>query len=245
MSSDGRSRKTVVRKILKGVVGLALLPLCWAASRTLFFLLRFVPLEYSSLWASWALPIGFLIAVLGFFLLPRSLRTYVLAHELTHAVWGLLMGAKIGKMRISKEGGYVELSKNNFLISLAPYFFPFYTIVVIAGWYGCGFFFDLTRYEPWWMAMIGLTWGFHGVFTLYMLSQKQSDVEENGCFFSYVIIYLANLFFIMLWMVMIGVPTCSDVWKFLIPESTMSYKFVWMLLLRGWDQFRTLSSQLA
>ena len=137
-----------MKKILKLLIGLGFLPLCWAASRTFFFLLQSRSVESSGL-LGWALPGGFLVSGFCFFILPQAFRTYVLGHELTHALWGMLMGAKIGKMKVGKEGGYVELSKSNFLVSLAPYFFPFYTAVVIAFWYAFAFFFDVSSGEVW------------------------------------------------------------------------------------------------
>jgi hypothetical protein len=126
-------------------------------------------------------------------------------------------------MKIGKNGGHVMLSKSNFIISLAPYFFPFYTGLVIALWVAAGCFLDLSAYEPWWLAAIGLTWGFHVTFTVYMLSQRQPDVQENGRLFSYVIIYLANLFFVALWVVMIGSPTFRGAWEFLNSETCTAY----------------------
>ena len=228
-----------MKKFLKLLIGFLLLPLCWAASRTLFFLLQSIPAE-SSGWAGWAVPIGFLISVLGFFLLPQAFRTYVLGHELTHALWALFMGAKVGKMKVGKEGGHVELSKSNFIISLAPYFFPFYTGLVIALWYGAGAFFDVTPYESWWLVVVGLTWGFHVTFTIYMLSQRQPDVQENGRLFSYVIIYLANLFFVALWMVLIGAPTFAGAWEHLVPEVVGAYTVLWIWVLGIGEWIQTL-----
>jgi len=189
-----------VKKFLKLLIGLIFLPLCWA---------------------------GFLVSVLGFFLLPQAFRTYVLGHELTHALWGMLMGAKVGKMKVGKEGGHVMLSKSNFLVSLAPYFFPFYTAVVIAVWCVLGFFFDVSPYEAWWLMAVGMTWGFHVTFTVYMLSQRQPDVVENGRLFSYVIIYLANLFFVALWLIALGVPTFKAATQSLSAETISAYRAVW------------------
>jgi len=219
-----------VKKFLKLLIGLIFLPLCWAASRTLFFLLQSLPAE-SSGWTNWALPVGFLISVLGFFLLPQAFRTYVLGHELTHALWGMLMGAKVGKMKVGKEGGHVMLSKSNFIISLAPYFFPFYTVLTIALWYGIGLFLDVSPYEAWWLMAVGMTWGFHVTFTVYMLSQRQPDVQQNGHLFSYVIIYLANLFFVALWMITLGAPTFKAAAESLSAETLAVYSTVWAIAL--------------
>ena len=217
------------------MIGLMMLPLCWAFSRIVFFLLQAVPAE-SSGWTDWAIPLGFMVSVAGFFLLPRPFRTYVLAHELTHAVWGLLLGAKVGKMKVGKNGGHVMLSKSNFLISLAPYFFPFYTGLVIALWYLVGVFWDVSAFESWWLGVVGLTWGFHVTFTVFMLSQTQPDVQENGRLFSYVIIYLANLVAVALWMILIGEPTFRSAWALLRPEVAQVYGWVGAVVLVGWSQ---------
>jgi len=228
-----------MKKLFKFFIGLAMLPLCWSVSRTLFIHLQSIPAEKSG-WVSWAIPVGFAIAVLGFFILPKPFRTYVLAHEMTHAVWGLLMGAKVGKMKIGKNGGHVMLSKSNFIISLAPYFFPFYTGLVIAVWFTVGCFCDMSAYEPWWLAAVGLTWGFHVTFTVYMLSQRQPDVLENGRLFSYVIIYLANLVLVGLWMILVGSPTFAAALTNFQSETVAAYKQVWIMTVKIWRYFRPL-----
>lgn len=215
-----------MKKLLKFMIGLLLLPLCWSLARTLFFLLRSAPPGTAGP-AAWALPAGFLISVAGFFILPRAFRTYVLGHELTHAVWGMMFGAKVGRMKVGKSGGHVELSKSNFLITLAPYFFPFYTGVVIALWYGAGFFCDMAPYEVWWLAAVGATWGFHVTFTMYMLSQHQPDVQEHGRLFSYTVIWLGSLFLVALWMIAIGAPTVAGAWELLAPETARAYAAAW------------------
>lgn len=228
-----------MKKFAKFLIGLGLLPLCWAFSRTLWFLLQSAPVETSG-WTAWALPIGFAVSVLGFFLLPRPFRTYVLGHELTHALWGLLSGAKVGKMKVGKNGGHVMLSKSNFLVSLAPYFFPIYTFLIIALRFAVGFFRDQEPYESWWLAAVGMTWGFHVTFTVYMLTQKQPDVLENGRIFSYAVIYLANLFFVALWVILIGTPTFSGAWSRLMPEMLSAYSAIWFAGAEGWSRLKSL-----
>ena len=225
-----------VKKFLKLLIALILLPLCWAASRTFFVLLTATSPGAAG---GWFLPAGFFAAVFGFFLLPRAFRAYVLGHELSHALAGLLMGARIGRMKVGREGGHVELSKSNFIISLAPYFFPFYTGLVIALWYGIGFFRDVSFLEPLWLALVGLTWGFHIMFTVYMLSQHQPDVQQNGRVFSYVLIYLANLFLVMIWMILLGEMTFAGSWNIFINESAAVYGTVCSAVMRGWHLLQT------
>ena len=52
-----------------------------------------------------ALAIGFFLWVSLYITMPRPIRTYVLAHELTHALWAWLMGAHVSGMSLSKKGG--------------------------------------------------------------------------------------------------------------------------------------------
>ena len=68
-----------------------------------------------------------------FLLLPKPMWIYVFGHELTHALWTWLFGGEVKKMKITSAGGHVVISKTNFLIALAPYFFPLYVVLVIGG----------------------------------------------------------------------------------------------------------------
>jgi len=42
-------------------------------------------------------------------------------------------------------------------------------------------------------ALLGVTWTFHMVWTLWMIPRDQPDLKENGTFLSLTVIYLANL----------------------------------------------------
>jgi hypothetical protein len=197
---------------MKLLVGLLLCPWCLAATRTLITLVEAIrPASVQAVpYAGWALLIGFALWVALYFLMPRPVRTYVLAHELTHALWGWLMGARIGKIRVSRKGGSVTLSKTNFLITLAPYFFPFYTMCLVLLLLVASLFFDITPYEAFWLALVGFTWGFHVTFTVSMLMRRQTDITESGRIFSYAFIYLMNVLGICLWIVAAARPTWAD-----------------------------------
>lgn len=215
-----------MKKLFKMLIGIGLLPACWAVSASIFQLYQTT--AEASLNAgneALALPIGFLLWVLIFFLMPRPVRTYVLGHELTHALWALMMGARVGRMKVSKKGGHVELSKTNFIITLAPYFFPFYTFIVIAAYYLASLRFDPTPWRLWWLGAVGATWSFHITFTITMLSQRQPDVQEHGRIFSYSVIYIMNVLSIGLWMVAIGTPHYADLGQLLQEELLGAYEY--------------------
>ena len=157
--------------------------------------------------------------------LPRPIRTYVLGHELTHALWGLLMGARIGKIKVSKQGGYVELSKTNFLISLAPYFFPFYTVMVIVVYYIASLFFSVEPYHMLFLSLVGITWAFHLYFTIQMVMTRQPDIMQNGRLFSFIIIYNLNLITLGCWWICMGPSTFSNSFDYLLNEILQSYQW--------------------
>ncbi|WP_322609858.1 hypothetical protein [Pontiella agarivorans] len=218
------------------LIGIGLIPLCWAVSVAIYALYQdSVSTASTHPHEVWALPAGFTAWVVIYFILPRPVRTYVIAHELTHALWALMMGGRIGKMKVGKDGGHVELSKTNFLITLAPYFFPFYTVILIAVYYLLSFYIDVEPYRIWWLSGVGLTWAFHITFTISMLAERQPDVQEHGRIFSYAVIYIANLLVIGLWMVMVGTPKTETFLNLLKTDTVAVYSDTWQYIERGWE----------
>ena len=132
--------------------------------------------------------------------LSHPVRAYVFGHELTHALWGLAFGARPSDVRIGAEGGSVKLTKTNFLITLAPYFFPFYTFVVIIVALVTYAFLRPLPFLPFWMFIIGFTWAFHVLFTLETLTQRQPDVRLYGRVFSWTVIFLVNVALVLVWL---------------------------------------------
>ena len=222
-------------KFFKMLIGILLGPACWAVSVAVYSLYQTSAESIATTgFEVWALPAGFILWVAIFFLLPRPFRTYVLAHELTHALWAVMMGGRVGKMHVGKSGGHVELTKTNFLITLAPYFFPFYTFLVIAAYYLAGIWLEVEPYKVWWLGAVGLTWAFHITFTIHMLSERQPDIQEHGRLFSYAVIYLANVLMIGIWMVLIGTPEFGNFGDFLIQENAAAYNYTVQQSMAAW-----------
>jgi hypothetical protein len=227
---------------LKLILGFFLLPLCWAATRAFLHVveglarrgLHQLPVE------TWWLLGGFALWLFLFAALPRPFRTYVLAHELTHAFWGYLMGAKVSGLRVARSGGSVRVTKTNVLITLAPYFFPFYTVCVLMLYGLLSWRYDLTAYTPWWLAAIGFTWSFHLTFTLTVLMQRQPDIEEHGRVFSYTFIYLLNAIGMAVWIIAVTPASLTDFIHQLISEGRTAYLGVGHLLQLGWKKFQPL-----
>jgi len=201
----------VAARWLKLLIGLLLLPACVAITRTLCHL-------GLALWPGLG---GFHAPAVGFFIgfvfwlvlylaLPPPARAYVLAHELTHALWGLFLGARVSRLQTSSRGGSVTLTRNNFLITLAPYFFPLYTFLVVLAYAALAHFFDLRAYAPFWLGLMGLTWAFHLTFTAAALRLRQPDIQAQGRIFSWTLIYFVNLCALGGWIVFIARPTLGQ-----------------------------------
>ena len=172
---------------IRALAGCALLPAVPAAGRTLAAIAIAALPEARTL--SWlGLGTGVLLWTIWSLLLPLPERGYILGHELTHAFWALCMGGRVGRMRVRRSGGFVELSKSNIWIALSPYFFPLYTWIILAAYGVCALFFDPVPGQPLWMAAVGWTWAFHITFTVRFLWMHQPDVREYGRLLSYSLI---------------------------------------------------------
>ena len=103
---------------------------------------------------------------------------------------------------MTRDGGHIVTNKNNFLIALAPYFFPLYSIFAIALYGALSLFMNVQPYGKLLYAIIGVTWAFHFTFTVWMIPKNQSDLSDQGTFFSLVVIYLMNLMLLSIMLVL-------------------------------------------
>ncbi|MBI5396666.1 MAG: hypothetical protein HZA91_15340 [Verrucomicrobia bacterium] len=151
-------------------------------------------LERPFLWI--AMGFGCWLAVFG--LIGPSARAYIISHELTHAIWTLLMGGRVSGFKAGAQGGHIQVSKENWLITLSPYFVPFYTLLVIGLYYLAGVWQDVRPFARAMFYLVGFTWSFHLSYTLAVLRQSQSDVRRHGWVFSMTVIYGMNLLVVAL-----------------------------------------------
>lgn len=186
---------------LRLLLGVLLLPACWGMTRSLADAILAAGGEEGGLSAEAIALLGGIAAfALCWAALSHPVRAYVLGHELTHALWGLLFGARPSDLRVAATGGSVRLSKSNVAITLAPYFFPFYTFVVIVSALVTYAFLRPLPFLPLWMFLIGFTWAFHVLFTLETLTQQQPDVKAYGRIFSWTVIFLVNVATVLVWL---------------------------------------------
>jgi Peptidase M50B-like len=182
----------MAKNALKILLGLALLPFClgftWQLAATVF------AVRYRPDTPYFFLAGGF--AYLAVHLLFRKpILSYVVAHELTHALFAVLFGGSIKSFHADERGGRVTLTKSNFVITLAPYFFPLYTcIALLFYWIGRAAEMRNTAANAI-IFLSGATFTFHVVLTLVFLQTDQNDIQEQGALFSYPLIYLFNVVF--------------------------------------------------
>jgi len=200
-------------RLSKFVTGLVLLPLGAALSLSLWragIILAQSPTRLPLLDA-FAAVAGIVIWGIIWLLLPPLTRTYVLGHELTHALWSVLFGGRAYGLRVSARGGSVRVTKNNAWVTLSPYSFPLYTFLVAALWLLSVWLWPAVRpYSPIFLFWIGLTWSFHLTFTLRFLTFRQPDIREHGRLFSYTLIYCLNVGSITAALVAMGSGSFAD-----------------------------------
>lgn len=209
---------------LRMILGVLLLPMCLGVVRAFCDSVMASAGESGGITAeSIALVGGMAAFALCWMAVSHPVKTYVLGHELTHAIWGLLFGALPSKLRVSASGGSVNLTKSNMLITLAPYFFPFYTFLVIVVALITSAFIRPLPFLPLWMFAVGFTWAFHALFTLETLAQRQPDVKLYGRIFSWVFIFLANVALVLVFLASTTSLTFAQLGGFLLNRVIDAY----------------------
>src|SRR5439155_4707550 len=120
---------------------------------------------------------------------------------LSHAVWTWMFGGKVKKFSASSAGGHVVVTKNNFLIALAPYFFPVYVFIVVLVFAAGNLVWNWRPYLVWFHLLLGAAYAFHLTLTWHILKSEQSDIADQGYLFSAVVIFLGNMLVLL-----IGLP---------------------------------------
>lgn len=189
-------------KWAKLTIAILLLPVCFGAATALWRVL----LASGSADTTWVpLFAGVACWLVIYYLLPRPMWIYVFGHELTHAVWTWIFGGQVKKMKVTSNGGHVIISKTNFVIALAPYFFPLYAALVVVGYALGNMFWDWKSLLPCFHLLLGAAYAFHVTLTWHVLQTRQTDITDQGYVFSAVIIFLGNSMVLLL-----GIPLLAS-----------------------------------
>ncbi len=196
----------IVKRIIKLILAVLLIPLCLGLLKGFFTQFSF----FSSFTAHKLFFIaGFGVYLIIQFLFFKPMRIYIFGHELTHAIGALLCGSKIKQFKVNKKKGSLVVSKSNFFISLAPYFFPLYTTIILLLYFVLNKFIDIAPYTRWFMFATGFTLSFHLALTLYAILEGQPDIRKTGILFSLVLIIIVNIIVIELILKLISPASIS------------------------------------
>ena len=185
-------------KWVKTIIAVLLLPFCFGAIQALWQVLRATGKADTILVATLA---GAACWVVIFRLLPKPMRLYVFGHELTHALWTWLFWGRVKRFKVGPSGGHVVITKSNFLIALAPYFFPLYVVMFVILFALGHLIWGWARYLVWFHLLVGAAYAFHVTLTWHILQTRQSDITQHGYLFSAVIIFLGNIAVLL-----VGIP---------------------------------------
>jgi hypothetical protein len=143
---------------------------------------------------TFALGAGFFMYFVGRTMMDSGARTsmQIVAHELTHTFFALLTFHKIIHIRVDPEGSGGEMGfkgKGNWLIVIAPYFFPLFGLfyMLLMSWIGNGLIFN---------GILGYFLGYHTDTVASQIHDKQTDLPKVGYFFCLIFLPGANAFVI-------------------------------------------------
>ena len=199
-------------------MAIALLPVCVGAAWALWMVLK-ASGGADTTWVPFLAGAGCWLSI--YLLLPKPMWVYVFGHELTHAVWTWLLGGKVKAFKASSSGGHVVVSKSNFAIALAPYFFPLYAVLVVLVFLAGHWLWNWRHYLAVFHLLLGAAYAFHITLTWHILKHDQTDISDQGYVFSAVIIFLGNLIVLL-----VGIPL-------LVPQVGLLRALGWWLERTG------------
>lgn len=190
MSKKRGSGASLFSRIFTFALGLVLLPLVLVGFYSFLRTLARVREWDNSI-------LFFLGGIILFFILDKLTplkRVYILSHELSHALFSVSFGGKVQELKVKKNKGWVKLTLQNFLVKLAPYFFPlisffisliYFLLLVISA--------QFRRFYPIYILLLGFSLTIHFWGNWQAIRLGQSDIEKTGKFFSFIFISGANL----------------------------------------------------
>lgn len=173
-------------------------PMAWLGLMAApLFLWSLLLLSLRVLWSPFNL-LPFIAGTFAFvFLWRRWLRQsrfgrflITLEHEITHGIFAWLTLHRIVGFRASLgRGGEIRFTgRGNWLITVAPYFFPTLALLLFLIAYILPF-----PGLPWQSFLLGVALGYHIVSTYRETHRDQSDIQQLGTLFCWMFLPAANL----------------------------------------------------
>ena len=219
----------VKKSIPNIVIAFLLLPIVVAVSKTFYqeiaSIREITELGYPFLWG-----VGSYLFLQAF--LFKLTPLYTIGHELVHGLACLLCGGRITSFQISGKGGAVGLTKTNMFVELAPYFLPFYTLLLLLSYFLNERFLHLGDWNRPFFFLFGFSLCFHLAHTVESLKMRQSDLARAGFFLSLILIYLANI--IIVGLLLASIFDALSTRRFLLTIGSLSgetYLEVWRWLV--------------
>src|SRR6185503_1317935 len=122
------------------------------------------------------------------------------------------------------------VTRSNFVVTLAPYFFPLYVVLVVFCFISGHLLWGWTRYLVCFHLLVGAAYAFHVSLTWHILQTRQTDITSQGYLFSGVIIFLGNITVLL-----VGIPL-------LTAQVSLLTSMRWWLqesgaILLGWQRW--------
>ena len=177
--------------LVKWPLALLMILIIWPAIQSIEAVISQGINAYVMLW--FALP--FIVTSVVFFMLPFLGGSFlaIMEHELTHMLFAILTGHKPVDLEVNQnKGGYLSFQgESNWLIALAPYFFPTFAVVImLASLVYMGM--DKPLPDIYW-AVFGTMCGYHLVSTILEIHPKQTDFKSAGYVFTIAFLPGINL----------------------------------------------------
>ncbi len=169
----------------------------------------------------WALFGGFFLFFIARSFMDASAKVSmeVLAHEFSHALFAVLTLHKVNGLNINPDDSGGEMSfegEGNWLIVIAPYFFPFFGFLAMIG------ISIYTMFAPMNLILngiMGFVIGYHVDTVASQIHEKQTDLPKVGYGFCAVFLLPANM-----WMIGSMLAFNSKGWDgFITYQSLISY----------------------
>ena len=177
-----------------------------------------------------ALLSGFAAGLLLFTFISRFTKFYIFGHELAHWIFAKLFMRETQNFSVGKDGGAVQVKDPNIWISLAPYFYPTFTILWVPTWFAFKYFEKDFKYSPHiFFGILAFTWSYHFVLTLYALKFEQSDLKRYGKPISFALIMFINLFIIFIFLSLFTdnpLQACKIYWQVGYEDSVNTFYYI-------------------